>query len=115
MKEYTKTVNALLLYRLLFETALQKRYPGAKFVLFDVNTLMTDIYHLPEKFLAMPANVTGQYQVCDASGTQCVKDSLGLDHFMWFDYLHPGEKVDENLAKEFVKVVKGASGYAKYF
>lgn len=115
MKEYTKLVSALFTYRTPFEVTLAKRYPGASFAVFDVNTLITEIYNNPSKYLASPANVQGQYQLCDPSGSPCVDSKLSLDHFLWFDELHPSEKVDEIVAKEFVKVIKGGSKYAKYW
>lgn len=115
MKEYTKQVNSIYAYRTPFELLLSKRYRSASFAVFDVNTLITNIYNTPEKYLARPANVTGSYQVCEPVGGKCVDSELGLDHFLWFDELHPSEKVDEVIAKEFVKVVKGTSKFATYW
>ncbi len=78
--------------------------------------MITDIYNNPSKYLASPANVTGQYYQCDvATGGNCTTSSLGLDHFLWYDELHPTEKADQVIAEEFVKVVKGSSTYATYW
>ncbi len=40
---------------------------------------------------------------------------LSLDHFLWFDELHPSERADQVIAREFVNVVKGTSKYATYW
>lgn len=40
---------------------------------------------------------------------------LSLDHYLWFDELHPSERADRVIAEEFVRVVKGGSKYAKYW
>lgn len=34
---------------------------------------------------------------------------------MWYDELHPSERTDQVIAKEFAKVVKGLSSYATYW
>lgn len=117
MKEYTKLVNDIYAYRTPFEVLVQKRYPGASIAVFDINTLMTDIYYNPSQYFASPANVTGQYKLCsDAySGSTCATSNLTLDHFYWYDELHPGEQTDKAIANEFAKVVEGTSGYAKYW
>jgi hypothetical protein len=115
MKEYTKLVNDIYAYRTPFELLIAKRYPQAHFALFDVNKLMTDIYHKPGKYLSAPANVTGVYELCDKTWTTCVQSKLSLDHYLWFDELHPSARVDEVIAKEFVKIVKGDSKYAAYW
>lgn len=116
MKEYTTTVNSVFSYRVPYELLVAHRYPGANIAIFDVHSLLTDIYNNPNQYLASPANVTGQYFLCDAAtGNTCTKEKLGLDHFMWYDELHPSNKTDEVIAKEFVKVVEGGSKYAAYW
>ncbi|KAL2060899.1 hypothetical protein VTL71DRAFT_8951 [Oculimacula yallundae] len=118
MKEYTNLVNSIFKYRTPFEVKLAKRYPGASFAVFDVHSLLTEIYYNPTKYLSSPANVEGQYYLCVATtgGTNnCTTSSLSLDHFMWYDELHPSERVDQVIAKEFAKVVKGSSTYATYW
>lgn len=115
MKEYTKLVNDIFDYRTPFELQIAKRYPGAKFAVFDVNSLITDIYNHPERYLTAPANVNGVYQLCGLDWSNCVNSKLSLDHFLWFDELHPSQRTDEIIAKEFVRVVKGGSRYATYW
>lgn len=41
MKEWTTTLNTLFKYRTPVEVLLNHRYPGAKFALFDVNSLVS--------------------------------------------------------------------------
>lgn len=117
MKEYTQLVNSIFQYRTPFELLVAKRYPGASIAIFDVHSLITDIYNNPNQYLASPANVTGQYFACDvATGAVCTSQSdIGLDHFLWFDELHPSQKTDEAIAHEFSNVVKGTSKYATYW
>jgi hypothetical protein len=59
--------------------------------------------------------VTGVYHSCAVSGTPCVDSTLSLDHFLWFDELHPSAKTDEIIAREFIAVVEGNSKYSKYW
>lgn len=116
MREYTKTVNALFEYRIPYENLVAKRYPGASFALFDTNALISDIYNSPNDYLTPPANATDQYFKCEPFlGGTCTKKPEGLDHYLWFDELHPSEKTDEVIAGEFSKVVKGTSKYARYW
>jgi hypothetical protein len=42
-------------------------------------------------------------------------NDLGLDHYLWYDDLHPSEKTDEAIAHELVNVVAGTSNYATYW
>ncbi|EHL02928.1 hypothetical protein M7I_0895 [Glarea lozoyensis 74030] len=92
MKEYTQLVNDIYAYRTPYEF------------------FMSDVYYNPAPYLSSPANVTGQYYLCDvATGSQCTSSNTTLDHFFWYDELHPSEQVDKAIAKEFINVVKGTS------
>ena len=117
MKQYTRLVNDLFAYRTPYEQLIAKRYPGASFALFDTHALLLDIYNRPEKYLDSPANVSGQYYLCDvATGSVCASQpGTKPSQFLWFDELHPSERVDEVVAKEFVTVTQGKSKYAKYW
>ncbi|RFU30577.1 hypothetical protein B7463_g5801, partial [Scytalidium lignicola] len=116
MKEYTKLVNAYLNYRVPFELQIKDRYPGAQMAIFDINSLMTYVYHNPGEFFTSPVNVTGFYYHCDvATGSTCTPEPESLDHFMWYDELHPSQTTDEAIAHEFVKLIQGTSKYATYW
>ncbi|KAE8447780.1 hypothetical protein EG329_010174 [Mollisiaceae sp. DMI_Dod_QoI] len=116
MKEYTSLVNTIFDYRTPYELKVSKRYPGASIAIYDVHSLLTDIYYNPTAFgLTAPAIVDHPYYVCDLSGNNCVPSSISLDHYMWYDELHPSQQTDEAIAKEFVNVVKGSSKYATYW
>jgi phospholipase/lecithinase/hemolysin len=116
MKEYTTTVNSLFDYRTPYELMIKKRYPGAHIAIYDVHSLLTDIYNNPNAYLTSPANVTGQYFLCDvATGSHCTSSTLSADHYMWYDELHPSQQTDKTIAKEFVNVVAGSSKYATYW
>ncbi|RDW79502.1 carbohydrate esterase family 16 protein [Coleophoma cylindrospora] len=110
MKEYTQLVNTIFDYRVPFELQIAKRYPGAKIAIFDINSLMTDMYNNPTEYFTAPANVTGAYTDC--GGSSC---PYSLDHFLWYDELHPSQRSDEIIAIEFAKVVDGSSTYATYW
>jgi phospholipase/lecithinase/hemolysin len=114
MKEYTFLVNSVFEYRTPYELLVAKRYPGASFAVFDVHSLMTDMYYNPTAYFPSPANVTGQYYLCPPGGT-CSTSTMPMDHFLWYDELHPSEQADKAIAAEFVKVVAGSSKYAAYW
>ncbi|KAF8863152.1 hypothetical protein BDZ45DRAFT_615857 [Acephala macrosclerotiorum] len=116
MKEYTSLVNSIFEYRTPYELLVAKRYPEASFAVFDVHSMLTDLYYNPTAFgLTAPAIVDKPYYLCDPSGANCVPSSVSLDHYMWYDELHPSQQTDEAIAKEFVNVVKGDSKYATYW
>jgi phospholipase/lecithinase/hemolysin len=117
MREYTQLVNSIFEYRTPYEMLVARRYPGASIAIFDVHSLLTDIYINPTDYLTSPANVTGQYFLCDvATGSICTSQTdIGLDHFLWYDELHPSQQTDKTIAKEFANVVKGTSKYATYW
>jgi hypothetical protein len=78
MKEYTQLVNTVFDYRTPYELLVAKRYPGASIAIFDTNSFLTDIYNNPEKYLALPANVTGSYVTCDAILPRCARRRMIL-------------------------------------
>lgn len=61
--------------------------------------------------------MTGQYYLCDAeTGATCVSQTGSSPaQWLWYDELHPSERVDQVVAKEFVNVVGGNSTYATYW
>ncbi|MCJ1255505.1 hypothetical protein MMC24_003321 [Lignoscripta atroalba] len=119
MKEYVTTVNNVWKYQLPYEVLLANRYPGANFVLFDVYSLVLDIYNNPTMYLngSAPANVTGFERHCNLNGTVCADFEGGesSDSFLWFDELHPSEQTDRIIAMNFVDVLNGNSSYATYY
>jgi len=119
MHEYVTTVNSVYKYQTPFEVLVAKRYPGAEFALFDVWSLMSDIYDNPTMYLngSASANVTGFEHHCSLNGSVCVNEYGGAspDSFMWYDELHPSEQTDRIIAKNFVDVLAGNSSYATYY
>lgn len=79
-------------YGVPFEMLVKGRWPDATFDIFDVNSLITDIYNNPSGYLDAPANVTGWYHNCDTEGANCVDATNPLDTFLWYDSLHPSER-----------------------
>jgi len=115
MKQYTKLVNDIFNYRTPFELKIAKRYPRAHIAIFDVNSFMAELFHNPTAYFPSPANVTGVYHSCHPSGNPCTDGPLPIDHFLWYDELHPSTKADEIIAREFIKVVGGKSKWATYW
>lgn len=117
--EYTTLVNTIFTYQIPFEISIAKRYPGASISLFDVNTLINDIYNAPAEFFpgsqGRDFNVTGFYRLCDFNGANCVNQEAPYNTFLWFDPLHPTQATMSIVAKEFVGVVNGASKYGTTF
>lgn len=114
MLEYTQLVNRVFDYGVAYQTLVEKRWPGAVVDVFDVNSLLTDISENPSAYLAAPANATGAYHNCDASSV-CTTDANPLDTFLWYDELHPSNKTDTVIAREFLGVVGGNSSYGRRF
>ncbi|KAH8884746.1 hypothetical protein GQ53DRAFT_879396 [Thozetella sp. PMI_491] len=113
IRQYTTSVNTMFDYGVPFNLVVKSRWPRATFSIFDVHSLMTDIYNNPKQYLDAPYNVKGSYHTCDPSGSTCVDHSdLGpLSGFLWYDSLHPSEKTDSIIAKHFLDVVAGNSTY----
>ncbi|KAK7974378.1 hypothetical protein PG989_016226 [Apiospora arundinis] len=117
MLEYTTNVNTMFDYGVPFQLLANKtrRWPDASVAVFDVHQLMNDIRNEPERYLDAPANVTGVYHTCAVNGSDCKNSQNSLSSFMWYDELHPSERTDEIIGKEFVTVVGGNSSYATYW
>lgn len=117
IKEYTTTVNTVFNYKTPYEIQIAKRYPGAEMVVFDVHSLMTDIFNHPAKYLngTTPPNVTGQYYKCSVDSVTCVSAEGSEDGYLWYDELHPTQRVDQIIAREFIELVAGKSEYATYW
>lgn len=114
--EYTQLANRLFEYGAAYETLVKARWPGAAFDVFDVNSLMSDIYYNPSQYLNSPANATGFYHHCDVNDSStCTTTSNSLDTFLWYDELHPSNKTDTFIAREFLNVVAGNSSYGNHF
>ncbi|KAK4660834.1 hypothetical protein QC762_122580 [Podospora pseudocomata] len=113
IKQYTTNVNTIFDYGVPFQVAIKSRWPKATFDLFDVHSLLVDIYSQPQSFLDAPYNVTGYYRHCSSTGSDCVDQTAlgGLSGFLWYDELHPSTKTDEIIADHFLDVVSGKSKY----
>jgi len=117
MEEYTLTTNQIWKYQVPYELLIAQRYPGASIAIYDVHTLLTDVYNNPSAYLngSSPANSTGYFHHCNVNGTNCVNENATLDSFMWYDELHPSNRTDQVIAEEFINVVNGNSTYATYW
>lgn len=94
--EYTQLANRLFDYGVAFELLVKARWPGATFDIFDLNSLLTEIYENPSDYLDEPANAKGYFRHCDATNSSgCVNQPKALDTFLWYDELHPSNKTGE--------------------
>ncbi|KAL4932959.1 SGNH/GDSL hydrolase family protein [Aspergillus undulatus] len=114
MWESVVTTNEVFHYKTAYEAVIARRYPGAQLAVMDTYGLISDIWHNPEEYLDAPANVTGYVRHCDKSG-HC--ERLDNEHsFLWYDELHPSERTDEIIGREFVNLVTGNnSRWATYW
>lgn len=118
MLEYTVTTNRIWDFQVPYALRIAQRYPGARMAIFDVHSLMTDIYNNPTACLNGTdgtANVTAQYFLCVPDVVECTTKNGSIDGYMWFDELHPSERMDQIIAEEFIRVVEGRSSYAAYW
>ncbi|KAF2714193.1 carbohydrate esterase family 16 protein [Pleomassaria siparia CBS 279.74] len=116
MASSVATTNAIFAYKTPFDVVVARRWPGARVANFDVNALMTDIWHNPAAYLngSAPLNVTGVIDLCDVTGSNCTVKA-DKDSYMWYDELHPSEQTSRVIAREFVGVLSGGSKWAKYW
>ncbi|KAL4886474.1 hypothetical protein BJY04DRAFT_213238 [Aspergillus karnatakaensis] len=119
MAEYSTSVNTMLHQSIPFHGGIAKRWPGATVTFFDVHALSLDIFADPEVYLESPAELTEYYRLfCrDNERTDCVYNEKGgpASRYFWFDELHPSERVEEIIADEFIKLLKGETKYSKTY
>ncbi|KAK7225315.1 hypothetical protein V2G26_013318 [Clonostachys chloroleuca] len=72
MNNYLTSVNTMLDYGLAVQQLIKKRWPRATFTWIDMHSLVMD-------------------RIASAE-----------ESFMWFDELHPSQRVHEYLADEFI-------------
>lgn len=85
IKEYTTTVNTIFDYGVPFQLLVEKRWPGASFIIFNTHQILLDIHDKPEKYLSKPAHITGFYYTCPdpASEEGCSASEDPLSSFLW--------------------------------
>ncbi|EKG10232.1 Lipase GDSL [Macrophomina phaseolina MS6] len=112
MKEQVNLANNVYKYQTPYELLIAKRYPDAHFAIFDMYSLLTDIYINPAEYLngTAPLNVTSYINTSDSTLSLTDRDS-----YMWYDALHPSEQTDRVIAANFVEVVRGTSKWATYW
>lgn len=62
MGRYTRKVNAMFDFGAAFNVLVRRRWPGATLTVFDVHSLVEDMYASPDVYLDAPANATGCYK-----------------------------------------------------
>lgn len=97
-QQQSTSVNTMLKYGAGFQAMIEKRWPGATLTVLDAHTLMSDVIASPEEYLEAPANTTGVYALCaDQTGADCVFDENPPDSFVFYDDLHPSERMGKQL------------------
>jgi phospholipase/lecithinase/hemolysin len=114
--ETVAALNQVYKYRTPYEVDVQETWDDIKIASFDVNSLMTDIYHNPSKYLngTAPLNVQGVVHLCNLQGANCTT-ATSPDSYEWYDPLHPSEQTSRIVAREFTSVIGGKSKYATYW
>ncbi|KAL2851123.1 hypothetical protein BJY01DRAFT_245063 [Aspergillus pseudoustus] len=113
MREYTTSVNTMLQYGLPFQ-GLSARWPGATVSFFDAHRLLVDVVEEPERYLETPVREVWemfQGRCTDFLMTDCEYNEGPLGGYVWYDELHPSERVEEIVADELIKVLAGTSEY----
>lgn len=83
MRQYSTSVNTMMETGGPFNLLLKKRWPQATLAIFDVHSLLLDLYSNPQLHYSSPANSTGYYNVCPTSMTNCVTSKKPRSSFMW--------------------------------
>jgi phospholipase/lecithinase/hemolysin len=114
--EMVAALNQVYKYRSPYEVDVQETWDDIKIANFDVNSLMTDIYYNPSKYLngTAPLNVQGVVHLCNLQGANCTT-AASPDSYEWYDPLHPSEQTSRVVAREFTSVIGGKSKYATYW
>ncbi|KAK0759554.1 hypothetical protein N5P37_007742 [Trichoderma harzianum] len=117
MYEYTSAVNEISKFQVPFQQHVAKRYPGAKWAIYDVNSLFKDIHRNPQKYLngTTPLDVLDFIHHCEAGAANCTDLPGDRDSFMFYDSLHPSEQVHRVVAQNFMDVINGGSKFATYW
>lgn len=113
MQQTVVGLNEVFKYR---TPSVSASYRGMEIAHFDVDALMTDMYHNPVDYLngTAPLNVTGVANQCGVTGGNCTL-AASPDSYLWYDALHPSEQTSRVVAREFVNVLRGESKYAAYW
>ncbi|KAI9695705.1 MAG: hypothetical protein M1820_008468 [Bogoriella megaspora] len=118
MLQMVVTTNMIYEYRTPFEILVARKFPGARFALMDMYSLILDIWNNPAEYLngTARANNTGYINHCTGPllNATCAQEP-SPDSFLWFDPSHPSEQTNRIIARTFVEVVKGTSKYATYW
>ncbi|RDA87022.1 hypothetical protein CP532_3205 [Ophiocordyceps camponoti-leonardi (nom. inval.)] len=107
---YTSTVNAMLDKGAPLR--LRARWPGATMSVLDAHSIFKKAVAEPHRFLDAPANAVTPYRNCLST---CVDSPAKRSSFLWYDELHPSEKMHEVLSQAFIDLLNGGSKYGKTF
>ena len=108
--ELTTSANDIFEYQTPYEFKVSERYPGAQVALFDVWSLVREVYFHPDSYYngSLATNVTSYITLSEETRSS-------PDSFMWWDGLHPSEQTGRIIARNFIEVLNGTSKYAQYW
>ncbi|KAK4143357.1 uncharacterized protein C8A04DRAFT_37550 [Dichotomopilus funicola] len=115
IKEYSSLVNTILDYGVAVQASIKKRWPDAVVDVFDVHSLVSDIYHNPADYLEAPHDPALYFHHCEPAGSPCVDQPGSLNGYLWYDELHPSNKTSSIIGQHFIDVVAGKSKYGSRF
>ncbi|KAF4468145.1 acetyl esterase [Fusarium albosuccineum] len=115
MRQYVTSINTITKQGAAFHLKVQKRWPGATFVVFDAHQVLLDILANLEEYLDAPADVLGVYNKCKVEMEDCTPSEKPMSSFAFYDELHISERVSEVVAEKFVEAINGKSKYATYW
>ncbi|KAL4965969.1 uncharacterized protein BDV14DRAFT_199420 [Aspergillus stella-maris] len=118
VREYAVSVSTMLKFGVPYQR-LEGSWPGATVTFFDAQQLIVDIVADPETYLVDEPVAKGTEvfrKGCrDFAQTDCDFNEGPLGRYVWFDDLHPSERVDEVIADEFIKALSGKSKYEETY
>ncbi|KAG8740521.1 hypothetical protein FRC12_015973 [Ceratobasidium sp. 428] len=97
------------------------QFPGARFGIFDAHRLFKDIYEKPQDYLVGPTyNVTGVIQDCHYppgnTTLVCTAQPPAIrDSYLWWNELHPSERVHKIVAQNVLKALKGQGPFVQWY
>ncbi|KAL4901560.1 hypothetical protein BDW74DRAFT_181571 [Aspergillus multicolor] len=118
MREYAVSTNTMLMFGIPYQR-LEGRWPGATVSFFDAQQLIVDIVTDPGRYVKeqpVAAGIEMFRKGCrDFAQLDCDFNEGPLGRYVWYDELHPSERVEEIIAEEFIKVLGGESKYGESY
>ncbi|KAH8651473.1 hypothetical protein BGZ61DRAFT_375359 [Ilyonectria robusta] len=94
MRRYKSSFNTIFDYGLPFQLLVQKRWSGSTVAIFDTNTLLTNIFAEPGRYLEARRLTRRVSTTCGILKRELVDtpSMLPLNSFIWYHPVHPSER-----------------------